>query len=184
MNTQELEKLKYPIGEFVKPKILDGLIINKWIKIITGFPHELENLTSGFSVEKLNWKYRPGGWSVKQLVHHCADSHMNSLIRFKLTLTEDSPKIRPYYEDRWAELCDSVDNDIEDSLTLIKSLHKKWVKLLKNLTDEELSLEFVHPEHGSRVALRENIGIYAWHSSHHLAHIKQALEFKGRFNKS
>jgi len=181
MTDLEHEKLKYPIGEFVKPEVIDVPIINKWIVDIEIFPQSVKSITKDLSIEQLNWIYRPKGWSIKQLVHHCADSHMNSLIRFKLALTEDTPIIRPYFENKWAELPDSLDNDLSDSLALLKGLHRKWVKLLKSLNNENLNREFIHPQHGTHHSLRENIGIYAWHCNHHLAHIKQALKFEGPF---
>ncbi len=178
----EIEKLKYPIGKFINPKIISEQTIKKWIDEIERFPHSIENLTKNLNAEQLNWRYRPDGWTIKQVVHHCADSHMNSIIRFKLALTEDSPEIRPYYEDRWAELPDSLEEYLSDSLVLLNGLHKKWVTLLRSLSKNDLNKEFIHPEHGTRFTLKENIGIYAWHSNHHLAHIKQALKYQGAFN--
>lgn len=180
---KQLEKLKFPIGQFAKPDIINDNQISKWIDDIEGFPNKLNQLTNDLTIEQLNWKYRPEGWSIKQVVHHCADSHMNSIIRFKLALTEDTPTIRPYYESRWADLIDGNDNNIQDSLHLLKGLHAKLGKLLRNLSSENLSKEFVHPEHGKHFRLDETIGIYAWHSNHHLAHIKQAINYKGSFNK-
>lgn len=177
-----LEQLKFPIGTYIPPKSYTIEIIAQWILDIESFPAKAEELTNGLSVEQLNWKYRPNGWTVKQVVHHCADSHMNSLIRFKLALTEDSPKIRPYYEDKWAELSDGVSNDISDSILLLKGLHAKWVNLLKSLTKEDLLLEFVHPEHGKKFTLQETIGNYAWHCNHHLAHMVVALDGEGKYN--
>lgn len=183
MTAIELERLKYPIGTFIKPDVIDETIIKKWIDDIENFPKALATLTRGLTIEQRNWKYRPDGWTIKQVVHHCADSHMNSIIRFKLSLTENSPEIRPYWEGRWAELADSLDDNLGDSLTLLKGLHRKWVKLLKSLTKDDLKRDFIHPEYGKRFTLKENIGIYAWHSNHHLEHIKQALKFKGKFNE-
>jgi len=182
MLKMDLEKLKYPIGKFVKPQKLDSTTINKWIGDIENFPEQLVGLTKTLDHEKLRWKYRPNGWTIKQLVHHCGDSHMNSLIRFKLALTENNPTIKPYFEDRWAELPDSKQDDINDSLLLLISLHKKWSYLLRHLNSEDLKKNFVHPENNQIISLGENIGIYAWHSNHHLAHIKQALTYKGQFN--
>lgn len=182
MTESELHRLKYPVGEFNKPDIIDEQIIEKWIDSIESFPHSIETLTKDLTVEQLNWRFRPDGWTIKQLVHHCGDSHMNSMIRFKLALTEDSPEIRPYFQDRWAELSDSLDDDLTDSLTLLNGLHSRWIKLLKNLTEDEFNREFIHPEHGARFSLKENLGLYAWHCSHHLAHVKQALHYKGKFN--
>lgn len=178
----DIEKLKYPIGKFEKPEVIGQDLIDGWISDIEAFPTRLYDLVEGLSVEEKNWKYRPEGWSIKQVVHHCADSHMNSLIRFKWTLTEDTPTIKAYYEGRWAELVDGLDDDLSSSLLFIEGLHHKWVKLLKSLKADHLEKEFVHPEHGNRVSLKENIGIYAWHCNHHLAHIEQALKAKGAYN--
>ena len=138
-------------------------------------------LQGDLSTEALQWTYRPKGWTIKQVVHHCSDSHMNSIIRFKLALTEDSPTIRPYYEDRWANLIDGNDDNLEDTLVLLKGLHAKLGKLLRHISDVDMSREFIHPEHGKRFRLDETIGIYAWHCMHHLAHIKQAIAHKGQF---
>jgi DinB superfamily len=178
----DLYKLKYPIGEFIKPQSIDAPIIKKWIGEIESFPERVNTITEGLSVAKANWRYRPNGWTIKQVVHHCGDSHINSFMRFKLVLTEDFPAIRPYFEDKWAELPDSLDDDLKDSILLLKGLHRRWVKLLKSLTESDLKKEFIHPEHGMRFSLDENIGIYAWHCNHHLAHIKQAIKAKGTFN--
>lgn len=178
---EHLHQLKFPIGEFSPPSSIDKEIINQWIASIETFPNSVETLTKSLSIEQKNWKYRPKGWSIKQVVHHCADSHMNSLIRFKLALTEESPAIRPYWEDRWAELPDSLDDNLESSLLLLKGLHQKWVFLLKQLSPHELEREFVHPEHGKRFSLKENIGVYAWHCDHHLAHIRQAIQAEGAY---
>ena len=175
----DLYKLKFPIGEFKKPDIITPSILVNWIDQINQFPYKLSELVENLSVEELNWVYRPKGWTIKQVVHHCGDSHMNSLIRFKLSLTENSPVIKPYLEDKWAELPDSQSDDIQDSLLLIKSLHAKWTMLLTSLTPQQLEKTFTHPEHGETISLKENIGIYAWHCAHHLAHVKQALEAKG-----
>lgn len=178
----DIEKLKFPIGKYDPNKNPDKKLLQQWIKDIEDFPAKIEQLTTGISNEKLNWKYRPNGWTVKQVIHHCADSHMNSVIRFKLALTEDTPTIRPYFEDRWAELIDSKDNEIYSSILLLKGLHNKWTSLLNDLSNEQLKLEFVHPEHGEKFNLAENIGIYAWHCNHHLAHIKNGINSNGEYN--
>lgn len=179
---QNLEKLKFPIGEFSPPIQIDATTITHWITSIEAFPNRLEVLVKNLSIEQRNWKYRPEGWSIKQVVHHCADSHMNSIIRFKLALTETNPNIRPYWENRWAELPDSLDNDLSSALLLLKGLHQKWVFLLKALSTQDLEREFIHPGHDRRFSLKENIGIYAWHCDHHLAHIEQAIKAKGAYN--
>lgn len=177
-----LEHLKFPIGECTDCKSPSSEQLTLWLQDIEIFPSLVTKITQNLTVEELNWKYRPKGWTIKQVVHHCADSHMNSFIRFKLALTEETPNIRPYYEDRWAELADAVDNDISPSLALLTALHHKWICLLKSLSQDKLQLEFVHPEHGKKFSLTENIGIYAWHCNHHLAHIKNAIQFKGKYN--
>ncbi|MCV9388218.1 YfiT family bacillithiol transferase [Reichenbachiella ulvae] len=179
MSESTMYSLKYPIGEFEKPAQITAEHISQWIEDIERFPIRIKELTHDLSTEQLKWPYRPRGWTIKQVVHHCADSHMNSLMRFKLALTEELPAIRPYFEDRWAELEDSLDDDLSYTQMLLEGLHYRWVKLLKSLTADDLKREFVHPEHGQQFSLAENIGIYAWHCNHHTAHVKQALELKG-----
>lgn len=176
MNTKELQ---YPIGEFTAPEKITEELVKEWIEDIKAFPKQLLALTAPLSKEQLNMTYRPNGWTIKQVIHHCADSHMNSFIRFKLALTEDTPNIRPYFEDKWADLADGTDDDISTSLLLIKSLHQKWIKLLKSLTPQDLEKAFIHPETNKLTQLKENIGIYAWHGRHHLSHIALALNSKG-----
>lgn len=121
---------------------------------------------------ELQQTYRPNGWTIAQVVNECADSHMNSFVRFKLALTEDIPTIKPYFENLWAELPDSRNYPIEDALKILEGLHTKWVFLLKSLTDDELNKEFIHPDSSDKISLKTNIGIYAWHGEHHLAHIQ------------
>ncbi|RJE71476.1 YfiT family bacillithiol transferase [Reichenbachiella sp. MSK19-1] len=182
MDEKTLYKLKYPIGEFEKPSSITTTQREMWINSIQSFPEGIKQLTDGLSIVQLNWPYRPDGWTIKQVVHHCADSHMNSLMRFKLALTEDSPEIRPYHEDRWAQLIDSQDDDLSYTLMLLEGLHYRLVSVIKNLSKTDLQREFVHPEHGKRFTLEETIGTYAWHSEHHLAHIQQALNAGGKFS--
>ncbi len=181
MIDSQFEKLRYPIGKFTKPESIDARLLDKWISDIENLPYSIINLVSELSVEALKHPYRPDGWNIKQVVHHCADSHMNCLIRFKLALTENSPTIRPYFEDRWANLIDGNDDDLTDTLSLLKGLHSKLGKLFRHMTKDELSKEFIHPEHGRRFRLDEAIGIYAWHGNHHLAHIRQTLNYKDMF---
>ncbi|WP_299227673.1 YfiT family bacillithiol transferase [uncultured Psychroserpens sp.] len=182
MNETDLYKLKFPIGEFKKPDSIQNDLIHKWIDDIEKFPITIERLTKNLSLQQLQWSYRPEGWTIKQVVHHCADSHMNSIIRFKLALTEDTPTIRPYFESRWANLIDGTDDNLSATQSLLNGLHAKLGKLLRHIPKEDLSRTFVHPEHGKQFTLDETIGIYAWHCNHHLAHIKLALEHKGKFN--
>lgn len=170
--------LRFPIGEFVFPTAITEVQIKNSIQTIDQFSKEVEQLVSPLTKEQLNWKYRPNGWNIQQVIHHCADSHMNSFIRFKLALTEDKPVVKPYFEDRWAEL---IDADIESSLLLLNGLHTRWVVLLNALSGEQLTRVFIHPEHGLEISIEQNICFYGWHCKHHLAHIKQALEYKGEF---
>lgn len=177
----DLKKLQFPIGTCPDCTSASSEQMKAWILDIENFPSKIHEITKELTPVELNWKYRPNGWTIKQVIHHCSDSHMNSFIRFKLALTEENPAIRPYFEEKWAELPDSLDNDISTSLALLTALHAKWVYVLKSLSPEQLQLEFVHPEHGQKFSLNENIGIYAWHCNHHFAHIQNAINFKGRY---
>lgn len=176
-----IDSLKFPIGRFNYIEE-DCVELDNWIRYIKQFPKEISKLTSELNIEQLNWKYRPDGWTIKQVVHHCADSHLNSIIRFKLALTEEKPTVRPYFEHKWAELIDSLDNDISFSLSLIESIHYKWVLLLDSMSEEQFKLKFIHPEHNKEFNLYEATSMYAWHCEHHLSHIRNALKFKGKFN--
>jgi DinB superfamily len=180
-NDLTLEKLKFPIGKSPKIDEVSENDLKTWIATIEEFPLKIKSLTSTLSVEELNWVYRPKGWNIKQVVHHCADSHMNSFIRFKLALTEDVPTIKPYEEQLWAELADGNSNDISFSIQIIEGVHARWVLLLKSLGERELKRQFFHPANLKISSLEETVGVYAWHCNHHLAHIDQALLHKGQF---
>jgi uncharacterized damage-inducible protein DinB len=171
----DLEKLKYPIGRYQAEENIDKAAVKKFINEIELLPERLANAVKGLTLQQLQTPYRPEGWTIQQVVHHIADSHMNSYIRFKLALTEDKPLIKPYDEKLWAELPDSRVVDINVSLDLIKSLHKRWTDLLKQLTEADLNKEFLHPESGMK-KLNETICHYAWHGNHHLAHITSLKE--------
>jgi hypothetical protein len=168
-----IELLKYPTGKFDKPTLITKDILKKWISDISTFPQRLSSEVINLTDEQLDTPYRPDGWTIRQVVHHCADSHMNSLIRLKHALTEDKPTIKPYYEDRWAELPDSKNMQIEPSLKMIEGIHERWTVLLNNLLESDYSKIFIHPEHGKEFRIDENIGVYAWHCNHHLAHITE-----------
>ncbi len=180
-NNLNLEKLKFPIGPCPKIDDVSKNDLENWIGTIEEFPSKIKSLTETLSVEELNWIYRPEGWNIKQVVHHCADSHINSLIRFKLALTEDVPTIKPYEEQLWAELTDGNSDNILASLQIIVGIHSRWVLLLKSLGETELKRQFFHPANLKTSSLDETIGVYAWHCNHHLAHIEQALLHKGQF---
>ena len=178
----DLESLRFPIGQFSRPQKYSQEDVERWISDIEEFPSLLEKETAGLSTEELSWIYRPDGWSILQLVHHCADSHMNSFIRYKLTMTEEKPTIRPYFEDKWAEMTDYSEVEIQASLYILKGLHSRWVKLLSDLSMEDLEREFIHPEHGWTMSLGANTALYSWHCQHHLEHVKLAKKYKGEFN--
>ena len=168
-----LEQLKYPIGKFEQPVTITKDILSQWISDISSFPTRLKNEVNHLTDEQLDTQYRPNGWTIRQVIHHCADSHMNSLTRLKLALTEDQPTIKPYFEERWAELIDSKKMPIAPALKMIEGIHERWTALLNHLTEEENSRIFIHPEHGKTFRIDENIGVYAWHCNHHLAHITE-----------
>jgi hypothetical protein len=178
----DMYALKYPIGEYQSNKNPDAELLENWIHEIEAFPAKLESEVEGISIETLSRRYRPEGWTIKQVVHHCVDSHVNGMIRFKLALTEENVTIRPYFEDRWARLADSLEEDIEPSLLILRGLHKKLGILMRSITAEQLKLELIHPEYGYTYTLAEYIGNYAWHCNHHLAHIKQAKAGGGTYN--
>ena len=173
-----MENLKYPIGRFSWPTTTSPQKVNEWIAKIEAQPSLYRSLLENISEEDLNLTYRPEGWTIRQVAHHVVDSHINSLIRFKWTLTEDNPTIKAYYEDRWAILPDTQLTPVSVSLNLMEALHQRWVVLLKSLTPEQLSRTFIHPESGRTIRLDELISLYAWHGQHHLEHIKLALANK------
>lgn len=180
-NNNALENLKFPIGKFKNPEIVSANDLKTWIEAIENFPSKIKKLTENLTVEERNWIYRPEGWTIKQVVHHCADSHMNCIIRFKLALTEVNPTIKPYEEQLWAELIDGNSDEIFYSLQLIESVHYRWILLLKSLNPNQLKRQFTHPATKQTYSLDAVIGMYAWHCNHHLAHIEQALKNQGQF---
>ena len=178
MDENALYKLRYPIGTFKAPEKITRDHIDGWIETIEGHPQKIRRLVNGFSEAQLDTPYRPHGWTVRQVLHHLPDSHLNSYIRFKWTLTEDIPTIKPYFEERWAELSDSF-GPVDNALNLLDAIHVKWVILLKSLSDEDLKRSFIHPDSGREITLERNIGIYAWHCDHHYAHIANLKKEKG-----
>jgi uncharacterized damage-inducible protein DinB len=162
--------LRYPIGPFQYDEPRTDEQRQRSIDQIAEAPTRLRAAVEGLSPQQLGTPYRPGGWTVRQVVHHLPDSHLNSYIRFRLALTEDAPTIKPYYEDRWAELDDARHAPIDLSLALLESLHRRWVLLLRSLTAQDFSRTFLHPELGV-VSLDMNVSLYTWHGRHHVAHI-------------
>ncbi|MFD3448983.1 YfiT family bacillithiol transferase [Microbacteriaceae bacterium 4G12] len=161
--------LRYPIGQFTYKGTPTIDLMENWIEEIANLPVKLKEALKDLQEEQLDTPYRPVGWTVRQVVHHLADSHMNSYIRFKLALTEDNPTIKPYMEEKWAELPDSQ-LPIEVSLSLLESLHKRWVTLLQSMNANDFEKTFHHPEAGANT-LGVATGLYAWHGRHHTAHI-------------
>lgn len=173
-----IEELKYPIGKFEAPETISLEHAKIWIEEIRNLPAELDSLVSNLPDNELAYIYRPNGWNIRQVVNHLPDSHANGYIRFKLALTEDNPTIRPYLEDRWARLPDA---SISDSMMMLKGIHARWSALLSTLTMDDLDRSFYHPEAKQSFKLENYLGQYAWHGKHHLAHVEQAIKFKGAF---
>ena len=165
-----MENHQYPIGKFNFIGKVSAEQRELWIKEIAEAPLRLRVAVEGLSDNQLDTPYRTEGWTIRQVVHHIADSHMNSYIRFKLALTEDLPTIKPYEEAKWAELSDSLTLPVTISLQLIDALHLRWVNILRNTSVEAFDRSFVHPESGE-TSLARNLGNYAWHGNHHIAHI-------------
>lgn len=172
MNEQELEKLRYPIGHFTPHEAVSDRQLSDWIAEMEALPTKLRDLVDNLSEGQLDTAYRPGGWTVRQVVHHLADSHHNSYIRFKWGLTEDTPTIKAYDEKAWAQLFDSRKAPVGPSLDHLQAVHTKLVYLLRGLDKGQLRRQFIHPDNGKATTLEENIGRYAWHGNHHLAHIE------------
>ncbi len=179
MKPSELNHLKYPIGQFDCPSTISKQHIESWVSILEHFPNRLAHLVKGLTDQQLDTPYRPEGWSIRQVIHHISDSHHHSYTRFKWALTEDTPLIKSYYEDRWAALTDSKLAPIDMSLNHIKAIHFKLVYLVKSLPEFQLEKCFLHPETNKKVSLSSNVGKYAWHSNHHYAHIENLLILKG-----
>lgn len=153
------QNIKYPIGKFSKPKYIQPKDLNNWLEIIRSFPKALVDEITTMPEHSLDTPYRDGGWTARQVVHHCADSHINAFVRFKLTLTEDNPVIKPYNESLWAELNDSKYLPVESSLSIISGLHIRWYNILKSMDENMFKRYYIHPETNSKVTLEEALGI-------------------------
>jgi len=169
---------RYPVGKFDFDAPIIEADYPMLIAAIAETPGALRHAVAGLSPDQMATRYRPGGWTVKQVVHHVPDSHLNAYTRFKLALTEDEPTIKPYHEDQWAELEDGRTAPIETSLVMLESLHERWVLLLKSLSPSDFERTFRHPELGV-VSLAKNVCLYAWHGRHHVAHITSLRERMG-----
>lgn len=168
------EDLRFPIGIFNKNTKVTPELREEFVQTIAQLPAVLERAISGLSDAQLDTPYRPEGWTVRQTVHHIADSHLNAFIRFKLALTEDAPTIRPYAEDRWAELADSR-LPVDVSLKIIEGIHARWSALLESMTEADFQKRLNHPDSGAWT-LAEMLALYEWHGRHHTAHITKLRE--------
>lgn len=172
LTTDQLETLKYPTGKFVRgTKAATPERRAECIAIIETFPQRLRAEVQGLNDAQLDTPYRPGGWTVRQLIHHLADSHSQTLHRFKLALTEDKPNIKPYKEALWATHVDARTMPLEPSLAIVTGTHARWVVLMRGMSTTEWDRVFVHPEQQREISLAEALELYVWHSGHHLAHI-------------
>jgi len=178
MKEETLESLRYPIGKFSPPSVYSDALLAEWIKILEDLPKRLENMVKDLTEQQLETPYRPEGWTVRQLVHHIADSHHHSYIRFKWGLTEDKPIIKPYREKEWSNLFDAKTAPIQLSLTHLAAVHAKLVYLLRGLSKSDLERTFIHPEGNTETSLMENVGRYVWHGTHHFTHIENLLKRK------
>ncbi len=170
--------LRYPVGKFSYSDPLTEEQKQICLEDIAQAPATLRAAVKGLSEKQLDTPYRPDGWTVRQVAHHVPDSHLNAYVRFKLALTEDDPTIKPYAEDRWAQLADTQATPVEVSLALMDSLHDRWTRLLRSLQPEDWKRTFRHPELGS-VTLEKNLALYAWHGRHHVAHVTALRERNG-----
>ena len=169
------EDLRYPIGKFI-PQAFSEKQLQEWLLDIKFLPQHLENAILNLDEGQLDTPYRPAGWTVKQLVHHVADSHMNAYIRFKLALTESDPTIKPYDEAAWANLIDTQQVPINVSLTLLHALHVRWVALIRGISTEDWNRTVFHPEQKKEITLWNLLGTYAWHGQHHTTHVTALRE--------
>lgn len=167
-----MEDLRYPIGPFAAEADVTEEKRRRWIDDLASAPGKLRAAVAGLRAEQLDTPYRPEGWTVRQVVHHLPDSHLNAYVRFKLALTEREPTIKPYDQSAWAELVDALTAPVEISLGLLESLHQRWVLLLRSLAAADFARTFHHPEPGmGRITLDTYLQLYAWHGRHHVAHI-------------
>lgn len=172
--------LRYPIGKFRSPEAFNTEMLQQFIADIEQFPGKVVEEVGPLTPDQQQWIYRPEGWSIKQVVHHCADSHMNAFMRFKLSLTEERPRIKPYLEAEWAKQVD-YDLPVIHSIKMLEGLHHRWTNLLKSLEPVQYERSFYHPESQKDWSLYKTAALYSWHCKHHLGHIKQAKQYKGKF---
>jgi uncharacterized damage-inducible protein DinB len=169
---------RFPIGKPVLKEVLSDAERREAIDTIADTPAALRAAVASLDDQQLDTPYRDGGWTVRQVIHHVPDSHMNAFIRFKLGLTEDEPTIKPYAEDRWAQLADARETPVDVSLTLLETLHQRWDIILRAMRPEDFQRTLNHPEKG-RLTLDQMLGLYSWHGRHHVAHVTALRERMG-----
>jgi hypothetical protein len=170
-----MEALKFPIGRFVSPETINQEMMEMYKDTIQHFPDLLEAKLKQLNSTQLNETYREGSWTVRQVVHHLADSHMNAFIRFKLALSEDKPVIKPYLQDAFVEMDDEKEFDILPSLSIIKGVHERWIKLLNSMSESDFDRVYIHPEYNKEYSLKLDLAQYDWHCKTHLGHIQIVL---------
>jgi len=178
MSSQLNSDSKFPIGDFVAPEPINPQDIRGYIAILAALPENMRSAVDGLSRVQIDTPYREGGWTVRQLVHHVADSHLNAYCRTRQALTEDWPEMKPYDEKLWAELADARTLPVEISLEFLEPMHRRWVALFESLQPADWERGYTHPETG-RTTLAKQAAIYAWHSRHHVAHITQLRKSRG-----
>jgi len=172
--------LRYPVGKYQRPKAaLSAAERSTFIDDIAAAPAALRAATRGLNAKQLGTPYRDGGWTVRQVVHHVADSHMNAFIRFKLGLTEDFPMVKPYDEAKWAEMRDGNSELIDDSLTMVELLHKRWIVVLRGMQPTDFLRKLNHPEWDTPPDLDAMLAMYSWHGKHHVAHVTELRKRQG-----
>ena len=169
----DMENLRYPIGRYQKPEAMTPELMQEWIKVLDVLPSWMDACIENLDESQLQVPYREGGWTIQQVVHHVADSHMNAYIRLKLALTEDNPTVKPYDEGAWAELEDVKRVPVNISVTMLHTLHRRMVAMLRYMKPAEWERTYFHPEHKRNFPVWEVVALYAWHSRHHTEHIRQ-----------
>ncbi len=176
---ENMDSVRYPVGKFEKPDKILKSDVSRWCKEIERLPRDLKKLVAGLNDQQLDTPYREGGWTVRQVIHHLADSHINAYCRIKLALTEDNPTVKPYEEKLWAELSDAKTADIKFSMQILAGIHKRWGLAIRAMSKDDYKRTFFHPANGRNQSIGEIIGMYAWHCRHHFAHIQNLKTAKG-----
>ncbi|GAA4462254.1 bacillithiol transferase BstA [Nemorincola caseinilytica] len=179
MTDNELEQLRYPIGRYEKPAAFDAAQLPEWLGVLRALPSWMDACIENLDEQQLHTPYRPGGWTIQQVVHHVADSHLNAYIRLKLALTEDNPTVAPYDENAWATLPDVEAVPVNVSVTMLHTIHRRLVAVLERLSPADMERTYFHPQHQRTFPIWELIALYVWHSRHHTGHIQQLRDRMG-----